>query len=162
DGGLLPPGLPIGTVVEQGGKYRVALLADAASSEDVEVLAFRQPPEQPPAATPELPAVAAGLPPATAPPPPPPLAPAEPSPPPPPKNAPPARAPHPPGPPADDADERRWGAEGNRRRHGVCDERASSFRLPAAAVRACGGPDLQFAFVADQRLGARAVARSGA
>ena len=30
DGGLLPPGLPIGTVVEQGGKCRVALLADAA------------------------------------------------------------------------------------------------------------------------------------
>jgi rod shape-determining protein MreC len=68
DGGLLPPGLPIGTVVEQGGQYRVALLADAGSSEDVEVLAFRQPPEQPPA-TPELPAVAAGLPPATATPP---------------------------------------------------------------------------------------------
>ena len=68
DGGLLPPGLPIGTVVEQGGRYRVALLADAASSEDVEVLAFRQPPEQPPA-TAELPAVAAGLPPATATPP---------------------------------------------------------------------------------------------
>jgi rod shape-determining protein MreC len=65
DGGLLPPGLPIGTVVEQGGKYRVALLADAATSEDVEVLAFRKPPENLPA-TVELPAVAAGLPPATA------------------------------------------------------------------------------------------------
>ena len=65
DGGLLPPGLPIGTVVEQGGQYRVALLANAASSEDVEVLAFRKAPEQPPA-NPELPAVAAGLPPATA------------------------------------------------------------------------------------------------
>ena len=65
DGGLLPPGLPVGTVVEQGGHYRVALLADAGSSEDVEVLAFRKPPEQPPA-TAELPAVAAGLPPATA------------------------------------------------------------------------------------------------
>ena len=68
DGGLLPPGLPIGTVVEQGGKYRVALLADAASSEDVEVLAFRKPPEQLPSSL-ELPAVAAGLPPATATPP---------------------------------------------------------------------------------------------
>jgi rod shape-determining protein MreC len=68
DGGLLPPGLPIGTVVEQGGQYRVALLADAASSEDVEVLAFRKPPEQPPADV-QLPAVAAGLPPATATPP---------------------------------------------------------------------------------------------
>jgi rod shape-determining protein MreC len=64
DGGLLPPGLPIGTVVEQGGKYRVALLADASSSEDVEVLAFRKPPEQLPSSL-ELPAVAAGLPPAT-------------------------------------------------------------------------------------------------
>jgi rod shape-determining protein MreC len=68
DGGLLPPGLPIGTVVEQGGKYRVALLADAASSEDVEVLAFRKPPEQLPSSL-QLPAVAAGLPPATATPP---------------------------------------------------------------------------------------------
>ena len=68
DGGLLPPGLPIGTVVEQGGKYRVALLADASSSEDVEVLAFRKPPEQLPSSL-ELPAVAAGLPPATATPP---------------------------------------------------------------------------------------------
>lgn len=65
DGGLLPPGLPIGTVVEAGGKYRVALLADAASSEDVEVLAFRKPPEALPG-TVELPAVAAGLPPVTA------------------------------------------------------------------------------------------------
>jgi rod shape-determining protein MreC len=65
DGGLLPPGLPIGTVVERGGQYRVALLADAGSSEDVEVLAFRKPPEQPPTNL-QLPAVAAGLPPATA------------------------------------------------------------------------------------------------
>ena len=68
DGGLLPPGLPIGTVVEQDGKYRVALLADAATSEDVEVLAFRKPPEELPA-TVQLPSVAAGLPPATATPP---------------------------------------------------------------------------------------------
>jgi rod shape-determining protein MreC len=65
DGGLLPPGLPIGTVVEEGGKYRVALLADAASSEDVEVLAFRKPPVSLPSSL-ELPAVAAGLPPVTA------------------------------------------------------------------------------------------------
>ncbi len=68
DGGLLPPGLPIGTVVEQGSKYRVALLADAATSEDVEVLAFRKPPEELPASL-QLPSVAAGLPPATATPP---------------------------------------------------------------------------------------------
>lgn len=83
DGGLLPPGLPIGTVVAQGGKYRVALLADAGSSEDVEVLAFRKPPEALPG-TVELPAVAAGLPPVTAVPPviniaPEPLAPAVPT-----------------------------------------------------------------------------------
>jgi rod shape-determining protein MreC len=65
DGGLLPPGLPIGTVVVEGGKYRVALLADAATSEDVEILAFRKPPERLPTNS-ELPAVAAGLPPATA------------------------------------------------------------------------------------------------
>jgi rod shape-determining protein MreC len=71
DGGLLPPGLPIGTVVQQAGQYRVALLADAASSEDVEVLAFRKAPEQLPATTQDqLPAVAAGLPPAAPPPPP--------------------------------------------------------------------------------------------
>jgi rod shape-determining protein MreC len=69
DGGLLPPGLPIGTVVEEGGGYRVALLADATSSEDVEVLAFKNPPENLPASTEgQLPAVAAGLPPASAPP----------------------------------------------------------------------------------------------
>ena len=70
DGGMLPPGLPIGTVVEQSGSWRVALLADAASSEDVEVLAFKKPPEQLPATSEgQLPAVAAGLPPATAAPP---------------------------------------------------------------------------------------------
>ena len=67
DGGLLPPGLPIGTVVGGPGAYRVTLLADPASSEDVEVLAFRKPAEAlPPASISELPAVAAGLPPASA------------------------------------------------------------------------------------------------
>jgi rod shape-determining protein MreC len=68
DGGLLPPGLPIGTVVGKPGEYRVSLLADPAASEDVEVLGFRHPPETPPAASAsELPAVAAGLPPAAPP-----------------------------------------------------------------------------------------------
>jgi rod shape-determining protein MreC len=68
DGGLLPPGLPIGTVVSQGGQYRVALLADAASAQDVEILAFRRPPEDLPAdAQSQLPAVAAGLKPAAPP-----------------------------------------------------------------------------------------------
>jgi rod shape-determining protein MreC len=68
DGGLLPPGLAIGTVVGGPGAYRVSLLADPASSEDVEVLAFRVPPENPPPTSPsQLPAVAAGLPPAAPP-----------------------------------------------------------------------------------------------
>lgn len=70
DGGLLPPGLPIGTVVGGAGSYRVALLADAASAQDVEILAFRRPPEAlPPDAQSQLPAVAAGLKPAAPPPP---------------------------------------------------------------------------------------------
>ncbi len=61
DGGLLPSGLPIGTVVDDGnGGWRVALLADPASSQDVEILNFSQPPEAlPPTA--QLPAEAAGL-----------------------------------------------------------------------------------------------------
>lgn len=68
DGGLLPPGLPIGTVVGGAGHYRVALLADAASAQDVEILAFRRPPEPLPADTQsQLPAVAAGLKPAAPP-----------------------------------------------------------------------------------------------
>ena len=73
DGGLLPPGLPIGTVVATSGGFRVALLADAASSQDVEVLAFRKAPESLPAASDaQLPAVAAGLAPIAPLPPPPP------------------------------------------------------------------------------------------
>jgi rod shape-determining protein MreC len=69
DGGLLPPGLPMGTVEGTQGAYRVLLLADASSSEDVEVLAFRKPAETLPATTPaQIPAVAAGLPPAVTPP----------------------------------------------------------------------------------------------
>jgi rod shape-determining protein MreC len=63
DGGLLPSGLPVGTVVSDGGDgWRVALLANAGASEDVEILNFSQPPEQPPAAADvQLPAEAAGL-----------------------------------------------------------------------------------------------------
>lgn len=61
DGGLLPAGLPIGTVVsDNAGGWRVALLADAASSQDVEILNFSKPPEALPA-TAQLPAEAAGL-----------------------------------------------------------------------------------------------------
>jgi rod shape-determining protein MreC len=70
DGGLLPAGLPVGTVVpDTNGGYRVALLADASSSQDVEILNFSKPPEAlPPTA--QLPAEAAGLKPMTPPPPP--------------------------------------------------------------------------------------------
>lgn len=94
DGGFLPAGLPIGTVVEDRGTWRVSLLADPASSQDVEILNFSQPPEAlPPAA--QLPAEAAGLKP-QAPPPPVPAAP------PPPVAAKPA-APASPAPPVNDA-----------------------------------------------------------
>lgn len=70
DGGLLPPGLPIGTVVPDGHDgWRVSLLADPASSQDVEVLNFSKLPEPlPPSA--QLPAEAAGLKPMEPPPPP--------------------------------------------------------------------------------------------
>ncbi len=68
DGGLLPPGLPIGTVVQDGTGFRVALLADATQSESVEILNFARAPEAPPA-TPQLPAEAAGLKPLAPPPP---------------------------------------------------------------------------------------------
>src|SRR3954469_3202833 len=69
DGGLLPAGLPVGTVVSDGkGGWRVALLADAAAAQDVEVLNFARPPEQlPPSA--QLPMEAAGLKPQPPPPP---------------------------------------------------------------------------------------------
>jgi rod shape-determining protein MreC len=61
DGGLLPHGLPIGTVVPgNDGGWRVSLLADAAATQDVEILNYSEPPEKlPPTA--ELPAEAAGL-----------------------------------------------------------------------------------------------------
>jgi rod shape-determining protein MreC len=61
DGGLLPYGLPIGTVVPgNDGGWRVALLAEAASTQDVEILNYSEPPEQLPAEA-ELPAEAAGV-----------------------------------------------------------------------------------------------------
>jgi len=69
NGGLLPAGLPIGTVMPDGaGGWRVALLADAAASQDVEILNFSKPPEALPA-TAQLPAEAAGLKPQAPPPP---------------------------------------------------------------------------------------------
>jgi rod shape-determining protein MreC len=61
DGGLLPAGLPIGTVVSDGrDSWRVALLADPAAAQDVEVLNFAKPPEPLPP-VPQLPMEAAGL-----------------------------------------------------------------------------------------------------
>jgi rod shape-determining protein MreC len=48
DGGLLPPGLPIGTIIVLAGRYRAALFADANSGTDVEVLDFKGVPEKQP------------------------------------------------------------------------------------------------------------------
>jgi rod shape-determining protein MreC len=65
DGSLLPPGLPIGTLHVSGGNFRVSLLADPASSQDVNILDYKRPIEDLPAMRPsDLPAVAAGLKPA--------------------------------------------------------------------------------------------------
>jgi hypothetical protein len=69
DGGMLPAALPVGTVVSDGqGGFRVALLADPAASQDVEILNFSKPPETPPNRA-ELPVEAAGLKPEAPPPP---------------------------------------------------------------------------------------------
>ena len=71
DGGLLPAGLPVGTLVSDGsGRFRVALLSDPGASQDVEILNFSKPPETPPASA-ELPVEAAGLKPEAPPPAPP-------------------------------------------------------------------------------------------
>jgi rod shape-determining protein MreC len=62
DGGLLPNGLPVGAVVWDGENFRVALLADAATSDDVRILDLKNPPETVPAPTQnDLPAAAAGM-----------------------------------------------------------------------------------------------------
>jgi rod shape-determining protein MreC len=62
DGGLIPPGLPVGVIVANGDGFRVALLSDPDTSEDVRVVDFKLPQEQPPAPSPnDLPASAAGL-----------------------------------------------------------------------------------------------------
>ncbi len=64
DGGLLPGGLAIGTVVWDGNEFRAGLLANAATADDVRILDLKAPPEQPPAPSPnDLPVSAAGLPP---------------------------------------------------------------------------------------------------
>ncbi|HSZ12081.1 MAG TPA: rod shape-determining protein MreC, partial [Rhizomicrobium sp.] len=65
DGGLLPPGLPIGTLAADGNRFRVTLLADTAASEDVEILDFDAAPEPiPPPSPADLPAPATTLAPA--------------------------------------------------------------------------------------------------
>jgi rod shape-determining protein MreC len=62
DGGLLPAGLPVGTVTWNGSEFRSTLLADATAADDVRILDLRQPPELPPTpATGDLPAVAGGI-----------------------------------------------------------------------------------------------------
>lgn len=62
DGGLIPPGLPVGQLVADGDGFRVALLADPSTIEDVRIVDFKLPQEQPPAPSPnDLPAAAAGL-----------------------------------------------------------------------------------------------------
>jgi rod shape-determining protein MreC len=65
DGSLLPPGLPVGTLVASQGGFRVALLADSAASQDVSILDFKKPVEDmPPPQSSDLPVTAAGLSPA--------------------------------------------------------------------------------------------------
>jgi rod shape-determining protein MreC len=62
DGGLLPAGLPVGTVTWNGSEFRTSLLADATAADDVRILDLRQPPELPPTpAAGDLPAVAGGI-----------------------------------------------------------------------------------------------------
>lgn len=51
DGGLLPPDLPVGILMSDGDGFRVALLADASTSDDVRIVDFKAPREEPPAAT---------------------------------------------------------------------------------------------------------------
>jgi rod shape-determining protein MreC len=64
DGGLLPAGLAIGSVVWDGGVFRAGLLASAATADDVRILDLKNPPEQAPVpGARDLPVSAAGLPP---------------------------------------------------------------------------------------------------
>ena len=68
DGGILPTGLPVGVIVADRNGYRVALFADQGTAQDVQILDFKQPQEQPPApSAKDLPVTAAGLPPAAPP-----------------------------------------------------------------------------------------------
>jgi len=65
DGDILPPGIPIGVIVTDGSRYRVALFADQTTAQDVQILDFKQKPEHLPTASQnDLPVTAAGLAPA--------------------------------------------------------------------------------------------------
>jgi rod shape-determining protein MreC len=69
DGGLLPPGLPVGVVINDGGQLRVALFADPATADEVRIVDFKAGTEQVPAPTiNDLPAAAAGYQPQPSPP----------------------------------------------------------------------------------------------
>jgi rod shape-determining protein MreC len=62
DGGLLPAGLPVGTVTWDGSQFRASLLADSSAADDVRILDLKTAPEQPPApGAGDLPVAAAGL-----------------------------------------------------------------------------------------------------
>jgi rod shape-determining protein MreC len=64
DGGLLPPGLAVGSIVSTGGSFRVVLLSDPANAEDVDIVDYKTPIETPPSVSAgDLPSVSAGLPP---------------------------------------------------------------------------------------------------
>lgn len=68
DGGLLPSGLTLGTLVQTNAGLRVVLFADPENVDDVEVLDYKAPIEPlPNPSVKDLPAAVAGLPPATAP-----------------------------------------------------------------------------------------------
>lgn len=51
DGGQLPPGLPVGVVVDDGGNFRVALFADPDATDFVHVIDYSTPPQPSAAAT---------------------------------------------------------------------------------------------------------------
>jgi rod shape-determining protein MreC len=64
DGGLLPAGLAVGSVIWDGSDFRAGLLADPGAADDVRILDLKAPPEQPGSPTVgDLPVSAAGLPP---------------------------------------------------------------------------------------------------
>ncbi len=61
DGGLLPPGLPVGILASDRNGFRVVLFADPKSASEVRIVDFKTPVERlPPATDRDLPASAAG------------------------------------------------------------------------------------------------------